>query len=360
MKKEIIIQGPCNIKILEGEAKIIGIRLEKGQSIQINSNRTYTLIYNDNTKLEMNCKKLLDNLDLNWDKTAEELSESGGVILLLGSIDSGKTYLANLFANLATPNIKIIDADVGQSTLYLPSFVAELRPNRKSLILEELGYEKIDFFGDITPSTNPKLHVQKVLRLYETTPKEKLTVIDTDGWISGLKAMLHKFELIYSIDPDYIIIFDQKMKDTLPNNYRNRAIFFKSVNLHKSKSDRKNNRITKYKKYFSSAKRITIPSENLIGRQITDILYSAWGDYIQLLQEEPCIGYYISLDLLKGALLGLVKNREIIGAGLLADLTSNELVILSEKEGFSGLLLGYISLNDKFEERRIRFRKCKS
>ncbi len=328
--------------------------------LTIPSDKTYTIVYDENTRLETDCKKLLDNLNLRWDEIVEEIINTVGVVLLLGNVDSGKTYLTNLFTNLATSYLKIIDADVGQSTLFLPTFIAELKPMRKTLNLEELGYDTLEFFGDITPSTNPRLHVQKILRLYETTPKERLTVIDTDGWTVGLNSMLHKFELIYTIDPDYIIVFDQKIKDSLPENYRNKAILLKSVNMHKSRSERKANRIAKYERYFKEAKNIKTLSENLLGKQISNILYCAWGEYIQLSDEEPCAGYYIPLNLLKGALLGIIENKKVIGAALLDDLKENEITILSRVNKFTGLVLGYISLNDKFEERRIRFRKCKS
>ncbi|ACP38115.1 Clp1/GlmU family protein [Saccharolobus islandicus] len=360
MKKEQIIQGPCTIKVLEGEARILGIEIQKNDLLTIPSDKTYTIVYDENTRLETDCKKLLDNLNLRWDEIVEEIINTVGVVLLLGNVDSGKTYLTNLFTNLATSYLKIIDADVGQSTLFLPTFIAELKPMRKTLNLEELGYDTLEFFGDITPSTNPRLHVQKILRLYETTPKERLTVIDTDGWTVGLNSMLHKFELIYTIDPDYIIVFDQKIKDSLPENYRNKAILLKSVNMHKSRSERKANRIAKYERYFKEAKNIKTLSENLLGKQISNILYCAWGEYIQLSDEEPCAGYYIPLNLLKGALLGIIENKKVIGAALLDDLKENEITILSRVNKFTGLVLGYISLNDKFEERRIRFRKCKS
>ncbi|WP_029369031.1 Clp1/GlmU family protein [Saccharolobus islandicus] len=355
-----MIQGPCTIKVLEGEARILGIEIQKNDLLTIPSDKTYTIVYDENTRLETDCKKLLDNLNLRWDEIVEEIINTVGVVLLLGNVDSGKTYLTNLFTNLATSYLKIIDADVGQSTLFLPTFIAELKPMRKTLNLEELGYDTLEFFGDITPSTNPRLHVQKILRLYETTPKERLTVIDTDGWTVGLNSMLHKFELIYTIDPDYIIVFDQKIKDSLPENYRNKAILLKSVNMHKSRSERKANRIAKYERYFKEAKNIKTLSENLLGKQISNILYCAWGEYIQLSDEEPCAGYYIPLNLLKGALLGIIENKKVIGAALLDDLKENEITILSRVNKFTGLVLGYISLNDKFEERRIRFRKCKS
>ncbi|AZF84231.1 Clp1/GlmU family protein [Saccharolobus solfataricus] len=360
MKKEQIIQGPCTIKVLEGEARIIGIDIRKNDSLTIPSNKTYTIVYDNNTKLEMNCKKLLNNVNLGWDQIVQEIVDTGGVVVLLGNTDSGKTYLANLFTNLATSYLKIIDADVGQSTLFLPTFIAELKPMRKTLNLEELGYDSLEFFGDITPSTNPRLHVQKIVRLYETTPKEKLTVIDTDGWTNGLNSMLHKFELLYTIDPDYIIVFDQKIKDYLPENYRNRAILLKSINLRKSRSERRANRITKYERYFNEANNVKIPSENVLGKPISDILYYAWGEYIQLSDKEPCVGHYISLNLLKGALLGIIENKKVVGAALLVNLKENEITILSRVNKFTGLVLGYISLNDKFQERRIRFRKCKS
>ncbi|MEM1630484.1 MAG: Clp1/GlmU family protein [Saccharolobus sp.] len=361
MKKEIIVEGPCGIKVLDGEISILGIRIGKGESIEITRNKTYTIVYDSSTKIDMNCKIIVDNIFLDWDQKAEEIFNTGGTVLLLGDTDSGKTYFINLISNIAEPHVKIIDSDVGQSSLFLPTFVAELRPNMKSLSVEELGYEKIDFFGDITPSINPKLHVEMLVHLYESTPSEKVVAIDTDGWVKGYKAMLHKFELIYSIDPDYIVIFDNKMRDLLPTRYRKNVITLKGIGFfHKNRSQRRMYRISKYKEYFKRAQIISVQSEDLLGYRISDVLYSGWGDYLQIIPEEPCIGYYTSLDILRGALLGVVKKREVIGAALLKDIKGDQLEILSNITDFSGLILGYISLNDSFEERRIRFRRCKN
>ncbi|MDT7862126.1 MAG: Clp1/GlmU family protein [Saccharolobus sp.] len=360
MNKELIIEGPCKLKVVDGQIKIIGIDLQKGESITIYDKKTYTIVYNENTKMEMDCKIINSNLSLNWDEKAQEIFSTGGTAILLGDTDSGKTYFTTLLSNISFPHVMILDADVGQSTLFLPAFIAALKPRDRSLSLEDKGFDRIDFFGDITPSVNPRLHVNKILRLYETVPQESLTIIDTDGWINGFKAMLHKFELIYLIDPDYIVIFDNKIKDLLPPNYRNKAVLLKRIDLHKDRYARKIHRISKYRKYFNEAKEVKISAENLIGSKISDILYFAWGDYVQLISEEPCIGYYIDLDTLKGALLGIIKDGEIIGAGLLKDLRDNYINVLSKTSDFTGVMLGYISLNDKFEERRIRFRKCKS
>ncbi len=359
MKRQILIEGPCEIKVTEGEISIVGIRFERNNLVKIPESKTYTIIFDENTKFEMNCKVLNTNLSLNWDEAAEQISQTGGSVLLLGDIDSGKTYFTNLISNLSVPSIKIIDADVGQSSLFLPTFISSAIPKTISLDIEHYKYNDLEFFGDITPSTNPRLHVSKILRIYEKGPKQKVTVIDTDGWIHGLKAMLHKFELIYSIDPDYIIIFDTRIRDMLPRNYRNRVKILNKIGLHKDRNKRKISRVLKYKKYFESDTRLfTISSEDIIGITLSDILYNSWGEYLQLSVESPCLGYYIDSETLKGALVAIIDRGRVIGAGILREINGNSIKLLTKPSEFSGVILGYISLNDKFEERRIRFRKC--
>ncbi|TRM74683.1 GTPase, partial [Sulfolobus sp. B5] len=353
MKKEILIEGPCDIKVTEGEIRIVGIRFERNNLVKIPESKTYTLIFDENTKFEMNCKVLNTDLSLNWDEVAEQISQTGGSVLLLGDIDSGKTYFTNLISNLSVPFIKIIDADVGQSSLFLPTFVSSATPTVTSLDIEYYKYNDLEFFGDITPSTNPRLHVSKILRIYEKEPHQKITVIDTDGWIHGLKAMLHKFELIYSIDPDYIITFDTRIRDILPLNYRNRVKILNKVGLHKDKNRRKISRVLKYKRYFESdAKLVTLSSEDIIGISLSDILYNSWGEYLQLSVESPCLGYYIDSETLKGALVGIIDRGRVIGAAILREISGNYIKLLTKADKFSGVILGYISLNHKFEERR--------
>ncbi|EWG06731.1 MAG: hypothetical protein ASUL_07934 [Candidatus Aramenus sulfurataquae] len=350
--REVVVEGPCVIKVLEGRVKVVGIPVEKGEELKLPP-RTFTVVVEDNTKFQTDCRAL-GEVNLGWEKVAEEIARSGGRVLVLGAIDSGKTYFSTLLSNLSASYF--VDGDVGQSSLFLPGFIASTKLSGKRLTLEAKA-EELEFFGGITPSLNYRLHANLVSSLV-SRGKERLIIVDTDGWFKGVKAMLHKFELTLRVDPDFVVVFDERIREKLPSPYRQRAVAVKGVGLSKDPERRRKNRAQKFREYFSQGRVHLIPLEDFLGERVSDVLLNAWGDYVQLVDETPCVGYRIDVRALRGALLGVVRKGKVVGAGLLLDVEEKAVKFLSRAEEADGVILGTMSLTPDFEERAIQLEKC--
>ncbi|MEM0374365.1 MAG: Clp1/GlmU family protein [Sulfolobaceae archaeon] len=357
--EEIIVKGPCSIKVIEGNVFIQGLKIL--DEINIPYDNSFTIYTIDNvSKILLDCNILDKTKNVtNWHKIAEMISATGGTVVILGNIDSGKTYFSNLIANCYKNEVVILDGDVGQSSLFIPTFIALSKSSLKTLNISSRGVSDIEFLGDITPSTNPQLHVNLLRILYERN-RSNLNIIDTDGWVRGYRAYLHKLSLLNYINPDYIIILDNELKKYFIDKYNQKIIVPKkpSVVEGRSRERRKMRRRNLYMNYFKDSKEVSIPSSSVFGIGITDILFDAWGETVQLTLEEPCSGIMIDRSELIGLIVGLIRGGKTIGAGLIKEINKNHVKIFSPIEEFDGIVTGKIALDDKFEERRVKLRKC--
>jgi len=138
-------------------------------------------------------------MSLDWaDETAQQLldagllpAEGGGICLILGAVDTGKTTLAIALAKrmAARQTIGIIDADVGQSHIGPPTTVGWAVVDNSQVELSQLHAAGIAFIGDVTP-VGHLLQLtagiaQGAAALSQIT---KLIIIDTPGFVHGQAA----------------------------------------------------------------------------------------------------------------------------------------------------------------------------
>lgn len=132
------------------------------------------------------------------DKTAQQLldrgllsAEGGGICLILGAVDTGKTTLAIALAAqlVETGPIGIVDADVGQSHIGPPATVGWAVIDNPQVELSQLAVAGVAFVGDVTPVGHLLQMTAGIARgtaaLSQVT---KLIIIDTPGFIRGPAA----------------------------------------------------------------------------------------------------------------------------------------------------------------------------
>ncbi len=346
-EEDVIIEGPCEIKILEGKIIIQGKEFD---SIAIIGKGTFSISTESIAEIEMNCNILGEINHLGWDEIISQIIQTQGTAIVLGNNDSGKTYFCKTFIN-KTNNVIYLTADVGQPDIFIPTFISSKRFPGNSV------FDYAEFYGFASPSYNPRLHAEQTSKLYEKT-KSKLNIIDTDGWIRGLKAYMHKKEIIYYINPDYIILFDERLKEDLPSAFQNKIIIAKKIPrfLSKNRLERIRSRKEKYMKYFKNSQILSMDYRDIIGTKLGENLFTAWGDVLQFDYGE-CYGYFIDKSIIKGALVALLNSGKISGAGIIRNINEKIEVLTPEKKA-DGAILGPISLNENFEERSLRLLKC--
>ena len=142
----------------------------------------------------------------------DRIAESGGVVVLVGGIDSGKTTLGRAIAragSLAGRTVGFIDADLGQKTVGPPACVG-LRMVRGEGDLEAgegTEPDELSFVGSTSPQGQllPLVVGTGLLQLRATELGADLVVVDTSGLVSGVYGQILKFHKIELLRPDVVI-----------------------------------------------------------------------------------------------------------------------------------------------------------
>jgi polynucleotide 5'-hydroxyl-kinase GRC3/NOL9 len=158
-----------------------------------------------------------------------EAARAGGVLLIIGAVDSGKTTLAAVLASAAAEAGRVaavIDADTGQSSIGPPTCISMARLSRPVTGLEELRADAIEFVGSPSPvghllAAAAGAHV--MARAAREAGAETL-VVDTTGLISGGVARALKSAKVQLLRPDYLIALQTEDEvEHLLAPYRHRA-----------------------------------------------------------------------------------------------------------------------------------------
>lgn len=147
-----------------------------------------------------------------YNAVVERVVTSGGVVVLLGGLDSGKSTLARTIAGAAVESGKTaayLDTDLGQKTVGPPTCVT-LRLLREPADLAPEALARPDalyFVGSTSPQGQLLPLVVGAARLLRRARTEgaELVVVDTSGLISGVYGQILKFHKVELLQPDVVI-----------------------------------------------------------------------------------------------------------------------------------------------------------
>jgi len=217
---------------------------------------------------------------LPWDipsswKPALEAARAGGMFLLLGATDSGKSTLATILAHHARAagrRVAVVDADVGQSSIGPPTCVGMTQVLGELSSLDALQAEAIDFVG----SASPVGHLlqcaasTKMMAVAARSTGADTLIIDTTGLISGASARALKVAKVRLLDPDFIVAVqaeDEVEHLLAPYRQRARPRVFRLPRSRavrpRSREERAARRQRKLAAYFAQANSVELPWEQV-------------------------------------------------------------------------------------------------
>jgi polynucleotide 5'-kinase involved in rRNA processing len=150
------------------------------------------------------------------DRAYDRLLENLGVVLLVGSLDTGKTTfgveLARRAIGAGIPTA-IVDADIVQSTVGPPTTVGmRLLDERSDLARESLLVaDGLGFVGSLAPKGHLLPLVTSTAKLV-TRAKDsgaRLVIVDTTSLVSGLYGQSLKFFKMDLVEPDFVVAFER-------------------------------------------------------------------------------------------------------------------------------------------------------
>ncbi len=244
-----------------------------------------------------------------WIEIGEAFERKRGRLFVIGASDSGKTTFLLFMLNFLIKKGKrvgMLDLDIGQSSIGPPTTVGFGIANKEVETLTEIKPEKLYFVG----SVSPKGHLLQILigaeKLIREVEKHRVDhlLVDTTGLVDGPVAEILKEAKIEIINPDFIILFEEKgERENLikPFIFSEKRIIRVKPSPYVSQRDREERikyRENRFKEYFKDRKilKIIFSEKNLLG---IDLNYEIPppGTLISLLDRDRfCIS------------LGIVKN----------------------------------------------------
>jgi polynucleotide 5'-hydroxyl-kinase GRC3/NOL9 len=147
-----------------------------------------------------------------YEAVVAKLASTGGVAMLVGGLDTGKTTLgrAIAYAGLeAGRTVAYLDADLGQKTVGPPTAVGlRILRDRADLEAEALSHpDALSFVGSTSPQGQllPLVVGSGRLLLQARESAADLVVVDTSGLVSGVYGQLLKYHKVELLQPDVVI-----------------------------------------------------------------------------------------------------------------------------------------------------------
>lgn len=139
----------------------------------------------------------------------ERIVDAGGVVMLMGAPDTGKSTLARQILNAALGQgltVGYVDSDIAQTTVGPPTCIG-LRVLRSPADLQNLAAaDDLRFVGSIVPD---RFHLQQVAGtaalVDAARPESDLIVVDTTGAVSGVVGQTLKYHKVELARPDSIV-----------------------------------------------------------------------------------------------------------------------------------------------------------
>ncbi|MEM3131570.1 MAG: Clp1/GlmU family protein [Sulfolobales archaeon] len=402
--------GPAKADVVAGMVLVVGSKYSAGSSFVVHRLRSYGVKALSPAKLrfalgegsQVEIARESEEVVDEWLKVSEHVLrtclEKECRVLVVGPPESGKSTFTAFLANYLRESrvrVGVVEGDVGQEDILVPTAIALAEVSKPVLWLRELEPILFKFVGCTSPQY---CYSESILAIRELVDEGvnlglKAILVNTDGWVNTASGIEHKLTIIRWIKPDVVVAMDKEVYSYLLKcaNSLTNVIYAPrpAVVRVRSKEERRELRTQAYRRYFSKGKvrRVKLESVGILNacalsglsvsreellesfkvpdNELEKIVYSTKiGDTLYLISREPL---NITLDSegvsrvvvitpkdARGTLVGLLGERmREVGIGVVTelDLSTQELAILTPWEGgIRGLIIGKIKLSEDLEE----------
>ncbi|MEM4699777.1 MAG: Clp1/GlmU family protein [Candidatus Nezhaarchaeales archaeon] len=214
-----VLEGPLKARVLRGEAEVCGARLGEGEELVVVAGRATVLEALTDLRLEVRAgagsrvERSPSTIPGEWRSLAEELRGARGAVMVVGSVDVGKTFLSTYLANRLLQDglrVAVVDSDVGQSSIGPPATIGAARLTKAHPCLLDVPMELGYFVGSTTPVGHLLPMVVGVKRLVDKmSPLADVVLIDTTGMVHGGVARALKIHKADVVRPKSILLLER-------------------------------------------------------------------------------------------------------------------------------------------------------
>ncbi len=408
----IRVVGPARVEVLSGAVLAVGSRYPAGSSFVVHRLRSYgikalspaklRLTLGDGSRVE-ECGEGEEVVD-DWLSASEYivrrcLERRQCSVLVVGPPESGKTTFTAFLANRlreAGLRVGVVEGDVGQEDVLIPTTIALAEVSRPVIWLRELEPVSLRFVGCTSPQYCYSESIMALRELVDEAARAGFdaVVLNTDGWVGSPSGIEHKLAIARWVRPDVVVVTGEDVYECLSRSIGGQAEVVRirrpAIVRERSREERRELRTQAYRKYFSRGRirRVKLGGVALFGAcflsgrpvsrdelagalglsdselervlyssRVGDTLYVVASGELSIPRASPAESgriVVLSPDDIKGALVGLLGDgmREA-GVGIIwsAEFESRELSILTPWEGeIRGIVVGRVRLSENFEE----------
>lgn len=227
----LLLSGRGRAEVRQGQVEILGAILSKGATFKVRLGRQVpifspevkSVIVGDGFFRWTFFKE--DPIPSSWRATIDELlAKPNSTIVIIGQTDSGKSTLSQFLSNSVlnfSATVGLIDADIGQTDLGPPGFIAASLVRRKVVDLRSIKPTIMEFVGALSPSKAFEESIEKVKKVKESLllHNPDYIIINTDGWLDN-EGVVHKKKLIEKVKPDIVVELCQEKSLIKEGNYK--------------------------------------------------------------------------------------------------------------------------------------------
>jgi polynucleotide 5'-hydroxyl-kinase GRC3/NOL9 len=350
-----LVRGPAMVSLL-GTCHVLGKDITNDK-VSVEAGKILPFDINSPCKIHVDLSKggrawLSDPSNAGttiWQEIIQRIFiEKPRTILIIGESDTGKSTLATYIINLAlkrayTP--AIVDGDVGQGDLAPPNAIGAAVVRDQITDLREINTHFFEFVGNINPLGFEDVIIKAIKNaVKEISSHCNLCIINTDGYILN-KGIDYKVRLANELRADVVIHLGE---GSIFENFKTK--FASSAILHgqppcktvKSKIERRKRRLSQFLRYISEDDEIKIITKEL---KNTKFVYKG------IVYSKTCKDHYRSLKLghrrrmrvrprkLLYMFVGLGYREEIIGFGIITNVSSHRITIQTPIDNFNKIYL---------------------
>jgi len=310
-----IIDGPASIRILSGEASILGCPLKLRRNYLLRPWRRYPVYAETDVEFEVSLGEGASQveiegstIDQTWLDAAKRLIGKG-VVVIVGGIDAGKTTFATLLSNLSVRSrgrCVAVDLDPGQSYLSPPTTIGAAELSKPYHDLAQAEAIQALPVGSTSPAPVLEYHLKmsgQLMNIVRGMGSDDV-VVDCDGWVEGEAAERYKARLMEVIQPSHAV-FMYVVKESLKQKLEELGIQYSVLKgpqhvLRRDSEARRKIREMSYRRFLHNSSLRTLP---ITWVELTTIAAEALSDSM------PAVEYFRQASLQYGEDVGVKELK---------------------------------------------------
>ena len=218
--RALLVDGPASVCVVSGKAEMFGYELKQAVKIVVREGKRLPFFVLEKAVFDVSLGPNASIAEVegstipdSWNKPLEAIlsvQKKPAVVLLLGTIDSGKssycTYLVNKLVD-GKCRVALLDGDLGQSDIGPSGTVGYAIISKPVTQLHNLKLQNAFFVGITSPISAIDKTIEGLAAMKAEILQRQVdfVVVNTDGWVTGDIAVSYKTQLINALKPDVIV-----------------------------------------------------------------------------------------------------------------------------------------------------------